>query len=189
MFHEGRYFCPAALVSYSLVLLVIERELFPPIPFYAERIRAIPFPPATVPKVPNPPPSHNCYPALPQPVKSIRSPPRHGSGASRSAWRPACADSVPAPTACRYRLSLAADRARESTYAAFCYVSDRCFLLVRAGSRRTGADGDGRRVCRLGPVRCPSGMEDQRECRREAESGRRFWSGRGPFTKGKKSYV
>ena len=53
----------------------------------------------------------------------------------------------------------------------------RCFLLVRAGFRRTGTDKDGRLGCRLGPVLCPSGMEDQRECRREAESGSRCWSG------------
>ena len=53
----------------------------------------------------------------------------------------------------------------------------RCPFLVCDSFRRTGTDGDGRRVCRLGPVLCPSGMEDQRECRSEAGSGSRFWSG------------
>ena len=47
---------------------------------------------------------------------------------------------------------------------------------VSAGFRRTGADGDGRLVCRLGTVLCPSGMEDQREFRREAESDSRYRS-------------
>ncbi len=103
--------------------------------------------------------------------------PRHGSGARRSSWRPTRADSVPASTAHPYRLQLAADRAQKSTHAAFCYASDRCFFPVNDDFRRTGTDGGGRLVCRLGPVLCPSDMEDRRECRREAGSGSRFWNG------------
>ena len=100
--------------------------------------------------------------------------PRHGSGASRSAWRPACADSVPALKACPYRLPLTADRAQKSTPAAFSGCALFSLFLVCASFRRTGTDGDGRRVCWLGPVRCPSGTEELRVFRREAESGSRF---------------
>ncbi len=53
----------------------------------------------------------------------------------------------------------------------------RCVFLVCDSFRRTGTDGDGRLVCRLGPVLCPSSMEDLRKLRREAGSGSRFWSG------------
>ena len=80
----------------------------------------------------------------------------------------ACAHSLPQPPLADSRQSAGANSCCCQHWAR------RCFLLVCAGFSRTGTDGDGRRVCRLGPVRCPSGMEDQREFRREAESGSRF---------------
>ena len=69
-------------------------------------MRAIPFPPATVPKIPNPPSSHNRYPALPQPVKSIRSPPGTGAARDGRCRRTAGGASVPPSTGAIYlRLS------------------------------------------------------------------------------------
>ena len=102
--------------------------------------------------------------------------PRHGSDARRSACRPACADSVPAPTACRYRLSLATDEARESTHAACSIVCDVVFFwcaLASGARERTETAGWSAGLGRFGARQT---WRDQRECRREAESGSRCWS-------------
>ncbi len=76
--------------------------------------------------------------------------------------------------ACAHRLLLPtsadSERSAEVNSCGCQHWARRCFLLVGAGFRRTGADGAGRRVCQLWPVLCPAGMEDQQEFR-EKRSG------------------
>ena len=95
----------------------------------------------------------------------------------RPAWRPACADSVPAPTAYPYRLSLAVDGAQKSTPAVVSMVRAVVFFWsalasgARGRTEAAGGSADLGRFCARQAWRISGSSEEKRGTAAGSEAG------------------